>query len=66
MLFRSIVFDNGKSYTATEAFGINYIYNNVAIMQNDLPYITVRTKGIYLMAKARRVAINYSQIAAKN
>ena len=43
---------------------INYIYNNVAIMQNDLPYITVRTKGIYLMAKARRVAINYSQIAA--
>lgn len=43
---------------------VNYIYNNVAIMQNDLPYITVRTKGIYLMAKARRVAINYSQIAA--
>ena len=49
-----------------EPFAIKYIYNNVAIMQNDLPYITVRTKGIYLMAKARRVAINYSQIAAKN
>ena len=58
----TITFDN--EITGTDPVEVNYIYNNVAIMQNDLPYITVRTKGIYLMAKARRVAINYSQIAA--
>ena len=49
---------------ATAEFEVKYIYNNIAIAQNDLPTITVREKGIHLMAKARRVAVNYSQIAA--
>ena len=43
---------------------IKYTYNNMAIMQDDIPMVTAVQKGIYLMAKARRVAINYSQMAA--
>ena len=43
---------------------VNYLYNNVAIMQEDIPTITAVNKGIFLQAKARRVAISYSQMAA--
>lgn len=43
---------------------IKYTYNNMAIMQDDIPMVTAVQKGIYLVAKARRVAINYSQMAA--
>lgn len=43
---------------------IKYTYNNIAIMQDDIPMVTAVQKGIYLMAKARRIAINYSQMAA--
>lgn len=42
----------------------NYQYNNVAIPQNDLPIVTAQMKAIPLIAKARRVAIYYSQISA--
>ena len=41
-----------------------YIYDNVAIPQNDLPVIRAKMKSIALVAKARRIAIYYSQIAA--
>ena len=50
--------------TAKAPFTINYTYNNIAIMQDDIPMVTAVQKGIYLMAKARRIAINYSQMAA--
>lgn len=53
----------GEAGTETFDFAVNYIYNNIAIMQNDIPQVTVRAKGIYLAAKARRIAINYSQMA---
>ena len=43
---------------------VDYLYNNIAIVQDDIPQITVVTKGIYLMAKARRIGVTYSQIAA--
>lgn len=43
---------------------VAYLYNNVAIMQEDIPTVTAVNKGIYLHAKARRVAISYSQMAA--
>lgn len=49
---------------AKAPFAINYTYNNIAIMQDDIPMVTAVQKGIYLMAKARRIAINYSQMAA--
>ena len=43
---------------------IAYMYDNVVIPQNDLPVINARLASIALIAKARRVAIYYSQIAA--
>lgn len=43
---------------------IAYVYDNVVIPQNDLPVVGARYKSIALEAKARRVAIYYSQIAA--
>lgn len=43
---------------------IAYMYDNVVIPQNDLPVINAKLASIALIAKARRVAIYYSQIAA--
>lgn len=43
---------------------VNYVYDNVVIPQNDLPIVNVQMKSISLIAKARRVAVYYSQIAA--
>lgn len=41
-----------------------YTYDNVVIPQNDLPILNVEPKGIALQAKARRIAIYFSQMAA--
>ena len=38
--------------------------DNIVIPQNDLPIVNVEMANIPLVAKARRVAIYYSQIAA--
>lgn len=43
---------------------IRYEYDNAIIPQNDLPVLNARTSDIPLIAKARRIAIYYSQIAA--
>lgn len=42
---------------------IAYTYDNVYIPQNDLPLLNAEMAGITLQAKARRIAIYYSQIA---
>ena len=47
-----------------ETVKIRYAYDNVVIPQNDLPIVNVQMKDIALVAKARRVAVYYSQIAA--
>ena len=49
---------------AEEGVKVAYIYNNVVIPQNDLPIVNAEMKAIPLVAKARRIAIYYSQIAA--
>ena len=41
-----------------------YVYDNVKIPQDDLPTVNVEMANLPLVAKARRVAIYYSQIAA--
>lgn len=41
-----------------------YVYDNVKIPQSDIPQLTARMEGIELAAKARRIAIYYSQMAA--
>lgn len=43
---------------------VNYAYDNVVIPQKALPIINAEIKAIPLIAKARRIAIYYSQIAA--
>ncbi|MCK9470183.1 MAG: hypothetical protein M0Q88_00325 [Bacilli bacterium] len=43
---------------------IKYQYDNVVIPQNDVPQLTASLEGIELAAKARRVGIYYSQLAA--
>ena len=43
---------------------IAYTYDNVVIPQNELPTIKAELAHLSLVAKARRVAIYYSQIAA--
>lgn len=43
---------------------IRYEYDNVLIPQNDLPILNARTSDIPLIAKPRRIAIYYSQMAA--
>jgi hypothetical protein len=43
---------------------LSYVYNNVYIPQNDLPLLDVKMEAIPLVAKARRIAIYYSQMAA--
>lgn len=43
---------------------VRYEYDNVVIPQNDIPMIKAEMKSISLVAKARRIAVYYSQIAA--
>lgn len=43
---------------------IAYLYDNVRIPQEDLPTLDMRMEGIALMAKPRRIAIYFSQMAA--
>ena len=55
--------EQGKA-TVTEGAKVAYFYDNVVIPQNDLPILNAEVTGIALTAKARRIAIYYSQIAA--
>lgn len=43
---------------------IAYVYDNETVPQNDLPRIKAEMKSIALTAKARRIAVFYSQLAA--
>lgn len=57
------------SFTATGIAAVtpvfaNYIYDNVVIPQNDLPILNAEMKAIPLIAKPRRIAVYFSQIAA--
>lgn len=55
-------FKTGKS--ATDVKKIAYVYNNVEIPQEKLPTLKAELKNIQLEAKARRIAVYYSQMAA--
>ena len=54
----------GKVTGLAEGDRVAYFYDNVVIPQNDLPIVNVEMKSMTLLAKARRVAVYYSQIAA--
>lgn len=57
-----ITFTNGVS--AGDEVKVAYVYDNVVIPQNDLPILNAEIKSMTLTARARRIAIYYSQIAA--
>lgn len=46
------------------AVQVAYSYNNVNIPQNDIPLLSAKMEAMPLLAKPRRIAIYYSQIAA--
>lgn len=52
------------SVTAAEGARVAYVYDNVVIPQNDLPILNAEIEALPLVAKARRIAVYYSQIAA--
>lgn len=56
--------DGKLPITAGRFSKIRYTYDNVKIPQADLPIVNVEMANLPLVAKARRVAIYYSQIAA--
>lgn len=53
-----------SAQTASTDYKVAYRYDNVVIPQQKLPTLKAEMKGIALVAKARRIAIYYSQIAA--
>ena len=55
-------FKSGKS--ASDVAKIAYFYDNIIIPQAKLPTLKAEMKSIPLIARARRIAIYYSQIAA--
>ena len=55
---------DGKVTGVVEGDRVAYAYDNVVIPQNDLPMVKAEMKSVALVAKARRIAIYYSQIAA--
>jgi hypothetical protein len=54
----------GTSIGATDTVKVAYVYDNIVIPQNDLPIVNAEMASIPLLARARRVAVYYSQIAA--
>ena len=48
----------------TDAIEITYRYNNIAILQNDIPTLTAVRKNITLEVEWRMIRIEYSGIAA--
>ena len=54
----------GTAPTNEKAIKIAYVYDNVVIPQEKLPTLKAELKNIGLEAKARRIAVFYSQMAA--
>lgn len=57
---------DGKTITTTllTTDRVAYYYDNIIVPQDDLPMLKAEMKNIALVAKARRIAVFYSQIAA--
>lgn len=56
-------FANGQ-IASPVAGKVAYRYDNITVPQNDLPTLKAEIKSIPLLARARRIAVYYSQIAA--
>ncbi len=49
---------------AAETLRVAYVYDNTVIPQDDLPILSAHLNSVQLRARARRIAIYFSQIAA--
>lgn len=61
-MIQSDLYSDTKRVSGNEIFATSM--NNVVIPQNDLPLLVAEMDSIALIAKARRIAIYYSQMAA--
>lgn len=64
---KTLTLKNGVSGTALASgmkVKVAYVYDNIVIPQNSLPTIKAEMDSIPLVAKARRIAVYFSQIAA--
>lgn len=61
---KTITFNIGRASLGGDSLRVAYLYDNVIIPQDDIPMINVKMENIPLVAKARRIAVYYSQIAA--
>lgn len=63
---KTLTFANGAgtAIQPTDKVKVAYVYDNIVIPQNDLPTLVAKMDAIPLIAKARRIAIYYSQMAA--
>ena len=52
------------TFTVADGARVRYEYDNIVVPQGRLPMVKAEMKSISLVAKARRIAIYYSQIAA--
>lgn len=57
-------FEDDGTIASPVAGKVAYRYDNTLVPQADLPRLNVEMKNIPLLAKARRIAIYYSQLAA--
>lgn len=58
------VAEDGTLANATGVTKVAYVYDNTVVPQNDIPRLKAEMANIALTAKARRIAVYYSQIAA--
>lgn len=56
----SIVYTDGTALTGE--YSLSYVYDNTYIPQNDIPLLNAKMEAIPLYARARRIAVYYSQI----
>ena len=56
--------EDGTVSGLAEGDRVAYVYDNVVIPQKNLPLLVAKMDAIPLIAKARRIAIYYSQMAA--
>ena len=62
--WQDITIGANGAITITGATKVKYIYDNVIIPQEKLPTLKAQLENIGLEAKARRIAVYYSQMAA--
>lgn len=62
----TVIYGDNKGVAGSVSISgdLTYSYNNVIVPQNDIPVLNAELSAIPLMAKARRIAVYYSQIAA--